>query len=209
MQQALETERRRIARDLHDDLGASLTEIVLLGELARDPSQPPGALQAQVGSIMQKIRQFVAALDETVWTINPKNDSLPSLDDFLADYAERFLTPTGIGCRLEVAEQLPPVPVPASVRHHVLLAVKEALNNAVRHAAARTVWLRLRLRAGQLAIAIADDGRGLELRSAGQGGDGLQNMRSRMEAVHGTVQFESQPGGGTTVTFLLPLASDV
>lgn len=209
MQQALETERRRIARDLHDDLGASLTEIVLLGELARDPSQPPGALQAQVVSIMQKIRQFVAALDETVWTINPKNDSLPSLADFLADYAERFLTPTGIGCRLEVAEQLPPVPVPASVRHHVLLAVKEALNNAVRHAAARTVWLRLRLRAGQLAIAIADDGRGLELRSAGQGGDGLQNMRSRMEAVHGTVQFESQPGGGTTVTFLLPLASDV
>ena len=203
-QRVLEKERRRIAQDLHDDLGASVTEIVLLGELAMDTDHSTGSLPTQMVNIMQKIRQLVGTLDEVVWTINPKNDSLASLAEYLADYTERFLAPTAIGCRLEMADQLPNLPLPANIRHQLLLAVKEALNNVVRHAAARTVWLRISLVPGQFVIVITDDGRGFEVPSGAQGGDGLENMRQRMESIHGTMQLQSRPGGGTTLTFLIP-----
>lgn len=205
LQQALENERRRIARDMHDDLGARLTEIVLLGELAKRGEQTPGALQSQVSGMTQKVRQLVAAMDEIVWTVNPKNDSLPSLAAHLCDYTERFLVPAQLNCRLDVAETLPPVLLTAHIRHNLLLAVKEALNNAARHAAASAVRLRIQLNDDWLCVAVEDDGRGFDVRQPGRSGNGLQNMRSRMEAVGGRAEIQSEPGRGTTVTLLLPV----
>jgi ligand-binding sensor domain-containing protein/signal transduction histidine kinase len=206
MQHALEDERRRIAQDLHDDVGAQLTEIVLVGELAKRGEQTVGGLQAQVSAITQKVRQLVTAMEEVVWTVNPKNDSLPNLAAYLGDYTERFLaraTPTM--CRLDVAENLPPLPIAPQVRHHLLLAVKEALNNAARHASASKVWLRIHLEGPHLNVAVADDGRGFDPARPSRSGNGLQNMRSRMEAVGGSVVIESETGQGTTVTLLLPV----
>ncbi len=206
MQQALEGERRRIARDLHDDLGARLTEIVLLGELAKRGEQTPAALGTQVGGITRKVRQLVTAMEEIVWTVNPKNDSLQGLAAYLCDHTERFLASAQVNCRLDVAETLPPLGLSAHARHNLLLAVKEALNNAVRHAAATQVRLRIHLAEAALWVTIADDGCGFDVAHPRRAGNGLLNLRSRLEAVGGRAEIRSAPGQGTTVTLVLPLA---
>lgn len=205
MQQALESERRRIARDLHDDLGARLTEIVLMGELAKRGEQTPNALQTQLRGITQKVRQLVTAMEEVVWTVNPKNDSLPNLASYLSDYTERFLALAQVSCRLEVDSDLPQMPVNAQVRHNLLLAVKEALTNAARHAAADKVQLRIRVEGTALRIAIEDDGHGFDVNRPGHSGNGLPNMRNRLATLGGRAQIASEPGKGTTVTLTLQL----
>jgi signal transduction histidine kinase len=203
-ERALAEERTRIARDLHDDLGARLTEIILLGEMARGHSEPAGSPPDSLGTVLPKVRQLHAKLSEVVWAINPKNDSIPNLAEFLSDHAQRFLENTPVNLRLEVARDLPPLGLAATVRHNIVLAAKEGLNNAVRHAGASTIWLRIGLEDQHLCITVADDGRGFD--ATGQSsGNGLGNMRARLEAVGGTLSINSAPGEGTAVTFWLPL----
>jgi ligand-binding sensor domain-containing protein/signal transduction histidine kinase len=206
MQQALEAERRRIARDLHDDLGARLTEIVLMGELAKRGEASPGAMQRSLAGLTQKVRQLVTAMEEVVWTVNPRNDSLPSLASYLSDYTERFLALAQLSCRLEVDATLPQVSVNAQARHNLLLGLKEALNNITRHAAATQVRLEIHAAAQQLQIIVADDGRGFDPEHPPHAGNGLANLRSRIESLGGRTEIASATGGGTTITFSLPLA---
>lgn len=203
-QQAMERERGRIARDLHDDLGSGLTEILLMGELAARSELPASELRAQVNAITEKVRQLAAAMDEVVWTVNPRNDSLPRLASYLSDHAREFFRPTAIACRIDVPDELPELPVTAAQRHHLFLAVKEALNNVARHSGASEVWLRLRCDHGQLRVAVEDNGRGLDGASR-ETGDGLSNMRARLEAVGGRAEIEPRAGGGTVVRFILPM----
>lgn len=203
-QQAVTAERVRIAQDLHDDLGAKVTEIVLLGELAKGRGGETGENENQIGTILDGLRQLHASLDEAVWSINPRNDSLADLVDFVSDFAQRFLQHAAVDFHLEVAGDLPPLELSATRRHNVMLAVKEALNNAVRHAAASTIWLRFGIEDRRLGITVADDGRGMK-EAAEKAGDGLQNMRSRLQSIGGSTEIKSTPGGGATVTFWLPL----
>jgi signal transduction histidine kinase len=208
MQSALEGERRRIARDLHDDLGARLTEIVLLGELAKRGEQSPAALGDQVGGITRKVRQLVAAMEEIVWTVNPKNDSLPGLAAYLCDHTERFLAAAQMNCRVDVDENLPSVALSAQTRHNLLLAVKEALNNAVRHAGATQIRLRMHAVGSALQVEVEDDGHGFNPGLARRGSHGLANIRSRLEAAGGNAKIHSEVGHGTRVSLMLPLAAE-
>ena len=205
LEQTLESERRRIARDLHDELGARLTGIAHLGELAMRDSLPPGDVKQQVGFITQRIRQLMGAMDEVVWTINPKNDSLPNIVAFLSDYAERFLDLTGIRWRLEADPEFPAVPVSAQVRHNLLMAAKETLNNTVRHAAATLIEIHIHVENDWLRVVISDNGHGFESGQTRPGGNGLANIRSRMELVKGRAEIRSSAGQGTTVILHLPL----
>ncbi|MCW1921884.1 sensor histidine kinase [Luteolibacter arcticus] len=205
-QQAVTAERVRIAQDLHDDLGAKVTEIVLLGELAKGGGTEMDSDKTQIRSILDGLRQLHASLDEAVWSINPRNDSLADLVDFISDFAQRFLQHAAVDFHLEVAGDLPPLVLSATQRHNLTLAVKEALNNAVRHAAATTIWLRFAVGDGRLSITVADNGRGMK-EAPEKAGDGLQNMRSRLQSIGGSTEITSTLGGGTTVTFWLPLAS--
>jgi signal transduction histidine kinase len=209
LQQALEGERRRIARDLHDDLGSRLTEIVLLGELAKRGEQSPGVLQAQLSGLTRKVRELVTAMQEVVWTINPKNDSLGSLATYLGDHTERFLGSAQLSCRLDVAETLPDLPLTANLRHNLLLAFKEALNNAVRHAGATKVRLRIWLADSRLNVAVEDNGCGFDPGKAARQGNGLPNMRNRMDSLGGDMAINSERGKGTTVTFVVPVEAAV
>lgn len=204
-QQALESERRRIAQDLHDDLGARLTEIVLLGELARRGSRVPEALLQQFGAVTQKVRQLITAMEEVVWTVNPRNDSVPNLAAYLCDYAERFLSSTEMNLRIDVSEDLPGRTMTAAARHHLLLALKEALNNAVRHSAAKEVRLRVAVEADALTVQVEDSGRGFDAAHPPRRGHGLESLRSRVESQGGRFRLRSEPGGGTTVAFTFPL----
>jgi signal transduction histidine kinase len=206
MQQALENERRRIARDLHDDLGSQMTEIVLMGELAKRGDQTSNELSAQVRNLTQRIRELVTSMGDTVWTINPRNDSLPNLAAYLCDHAERFLSPTRVSCRLDVAEELPDVMLASQTRQNVFLVVKEALNNAVKHSDATTVSLRLWIQDGLLKIEVQDNGMGFDVHQPGVLGNGLNNIRIRMENLGGRARITSETGEGTTVYLEMPLS---
>lgn len=205
LEQGLENERRRIARDLHDEMGARLTGIAHLGELAARNSQSSEEMKTQVKSITSRIQQLMGAMNEVVWTINPKNDTLPNIANFLGDYAERFLVPTGITWRLESDPEFPDLPVSAQCRHNLLMAAKETLNNAVRHASATIIQMHIHVEDGQLAVIITDNGCGFETGKARPGGNGLVNIISRMELIKGRVEIQSQPGKGTTVRLAMPL----
>ena len=142
-QHELERERSRIAQDLHDDLGAGLTEIGLLGGLLQDPSRFPTHKQEALDRIVQRCHDLVMALDEIVWAVNPRNDSVNSLGGYLCRYAQGFLEPTAIRCRLEMQETEPDQPLNSEQRHNLFLAFEEALTNVVRHSGATEVRVKI------------------------------------------------------------------
>lgn len=203
--QKAETERRRISQDLHDDLGARLTEIILLGEKAREGNVAAAELQPHIGNMTDKAQALVTALDEVVWTVNPEHDFLPNLADYLSGYAQEFLRHTALRCRLDVAKDLPSVALAAKTRRNILAAAKEALNNTVRHSGGSEVWLRIQCPSRTLVIAIEDNGRGPGDAGVASRGNGLRNMRERIEAMGGRFELLGPPGKGTTVRFQVPL----
>ncbi len=205
LQQSLEQERRRIARDLHDELGARLTSIALQGDLAMRGEEIPAAAKMEIGSLAARVRQLINATDEVIWTTDPGNDSLPNLVEFLCDYIERFLTPAGIRYRLDVPSDLPPVPVQSQTRHQFLLAVKETLNNTVRHSGAKLLMVRLTITNDTLNFVISDNGAGFDVEHSRSGGNGLVNIRNRMSSVEGRAEITSTPGKGTTTMLIVPL----
>ena len=205
LQHSLEQERRRIARDLHDELGARLTSIALQGELAMRAEHFPVAAKGEIGSLALRVRQLINATDEVIWTTDPGNDSLPNLVEFLCDYIERFLTPAGISFRLDVPTGLPRVPVQSQARHHFLLAFKETLNNAVRHSGAKLLMVRLTFASNKLTLVIEDDGVGFDMNNLRPGGNGIVNIQSRMSLVHGRAEISSTFGKGTTTILIMPL----
>lgn len=203
----LEEERSRIAHDLHDDLGAALTQIRFLSALESRDSRAPEDARGRMWQISEKSRDMVASLDEIVWAINPTNDSLASLANYLCHFAEEFFGATAIRCRLDVADALPSAPLTSEVRHHLYLAVREALNNIAKHSGATEVWLRIHVQEPELRIELEDNGRGFTPAAAGSAGEGLANMRQRLEKIGGRYECESRPGAGATCRFVLQLKS--
>jgi signal transduction histidine kinase len=203
-QHALEAERSRIARDLHDDLGSSLTEINVLASTGQRP-QADGTNHANLfQAIAGKARSLIAALDVIVWAVDPEDNLLQSLADYLTGYTEEFFSNTNIACRFKVPVAFPPVTLDGRVRHDLLLAVKEALNNVVRHAEATEVEFCMQFVDGSLEIEIIDNGKGFE-GGSGKGRHGLKNLSSRLLMLGGNCTVESRIAGGTTVMIRLPL----
>jgi signal transduction histidine kinase len=213
-QQALERERLRIARDIHDDLGANLTRISLLSQSALDKAaaaQPP---VQEVSRIYTTARAMTVAMDEIVWAINPQHDKLESVAAYFADFVEEFLSQAGLRFQLEIPLTLPAGTLKGEIRHHLFLALKEALNNTVKHAHATEVVVGLEVRAGTLVLSVRDNGCGFQPEakaghSAGldraRPGNGLENMRRRLEELGGRCTIESEPGHGTRVEFGIDL----
>jgi signal transduction histidine kinase len=193
MLRATERERARIARDMHDEIGGSLTKI---GKLAAGLPDP---------AIAETTREVVLAMDQVVWTVNPRNDSLDSLATYLVHYTEEFLRPAGIACELDIPLILPEVMLASDVRHNLFLATKEALNNAVKHGAPRRVRLGLTVAGGLLSLTVRDDGCGFSPATTAAGADGLGNMRDRLTAIGGELHLISGPGQGTTITMQVSL----
>lgn len=205
-QRALEQERSRIARDLHDNLGSSLTEISMLAETGHcapggdDPKN-------RFGQILNRAHTLVHTLDETVWAVDPAKDNLPSLVRYLTAFAEEFTAAATVSCRVEVPATIPELALTADVRHDLFLATKEALNNAVRHAHPREITFQIHLTSAELRIVIADDGDGFDPAMLSEG-HGLGNLRERMSAPGRRCEITSKPGSGTTVLFVVALPSE-
>jgi signal transduction histidine kinase len=203
-QTVVHKERARIAKDIHDDLGANLTQITLLSELTRQDMAAPVKAGEHVEKISATARQVMKSLDEIVWAVNPRNDTLPHLVDYLGQFTIDFLRAPGIRCRLDLPEHPPELNVPADIRHNLFLAVKEALNNIVKHAGAKEVRLGVDVSNGKLRVVITDDGQGFENPPQDAWADGLRNMRQRMAEIGGDCAIESHSGAGTTITFDVP-----
>jgi len=154
-------------------------------------------------------RQIIKSLDEIVWAVNPRNDSLDRFTAHLCTFAPDFLRAAGISCRLDVPMDLPTALLPANVRHHLYLGFKEALHNVVKHAGATEVWLRLKLDPKQLTLVIEDNGRGFQPGAkAAAGEDGLVNLAQRMSEIGGSFEQQSEPGRGTRTVLIAPLAPE-
>ena len=207
---ALEQERGRIARDLHDDLGSTLTQIAYLGDtLLNRPGLAPD-LAGDIDKMRATAIDATRTLDEAVWAVDPAQDTLESLAGYLAGLAQQLLTDAQVGCRLDIPDTLPPLAVPSDVRHHLFLAVKEALHNVIRHARATEADIRLTVQPPDCRLVIADNGRGFETEAAGAragGGHGLGNIRKRLEAIGGRCEIRSRTGSGTEIelNWRLPL----
>lgn len=203
-QGALAQERARIARDLHDDLGSSLTEISMLATTSPGLHIASQEATERLGMIAGKSRTIIHALDEIVWAVDPQRDTLASASRYLASYAEEFLAGLNVACRVQIPNSFPDQPLPGEVRHHLFLAVKEALNNALRHASASEIRFGIRVLPDQLEISIADNGSGFQVASQSNG-NGLLNLNSRLQKLGGQCEVSSSRGAGTSVCFHLPL----
>jgi len=210
-QRALERERARIARDIHDDLGASLTRITMLSQSVRGEVEGQPQAAEDVDQIYGTARELTRAMDELVWAVNPSHDNLDSLVTYLGRFAQQFLSAAAIRCRLDVPVNLPAWALSAELRHNVFLAFKEALHNVLKHAGATEVHISLEVQRRACVLTIADNGRGFDSRaSAGQAaiqgdggrlspGNGLQNMKKRLEEIGGRCEWNTAPGEGTRV----------
>ena len=205
-QRFLQVERARIARDIHDDLGAQLTQLLLLGEVAQREQPADAAARAQFNQICERARELSHAMDEVVWAINSRRDTLRDFVNYVCKYARIYLDPTPIRCRLDVEPEIPPDAFDLPARRNLLLAVKEALNNAVKHSAAGELFLRIGRKNQRLVVAVEDNGKGFDPARAGVERNGMTNMFQRMSEVGGDCHVASQPGGGCRVVFTVPLA---
>ena len=205
-QNALEAERKRIARDLHDDLGSTLSEISMLCSIAQSSKNP----SAELGKIESRALRSVEALEEIVWSIDPKADSVHSFVGHTSQFAEEFLYSARIRLELIKPSVVMDGTLQAGVRHNLYLAFKETLNNVHKHSKADQVQLRFDLTPEHFSLHVSDNGQGIcpSLVNADTGNSqshGLRNMRARLESVGGLVCIDSQPNRGTTICLQVPI----
>ena len=212
-QQAMERERMRIAKDMHDEIGSKLTKISFMSERAQGELQGQASVAKKLFSIAHTSRDLLQTLDEIVWAVNPHNDTLEHLANYLGQYATEYLQNTNVDCELHIPGGLPEHPFSAEARHNIFLAFEEALNNALKHGRATLIRVDMKFEPGNFQIKITDNGAGFDSgknKAAGpppgtRGGNGLRNMAQRLSDCGGSCPITSAPGAGTTVTFNVPL----
>jgi signal transduction histidine kinase/ligand-binding sensor domain-containing protein len=210
---AIERERARIAHDIHDDLGGQLTLIIMLSDSAREEITDPVQVTDDLNQIYDTACDATRAMDEIVWAVNPKHDTIESLANYLEKFGFDYLEAVGIRCRLDLPKVLPSHRLTSEVRHNLFLAYKEALHNVAKHAAATEVRITYSFEANLLELAVEDNGRGFDVNAiSGSGshgraaaGNGLENMQRRVREIGGECHLQSEPGRGTKVRFQLSL----
>lgn len=203
-ERAIAQERARIARDIHDDLGAALTEIAMRADMGTGGDSYKAA-RPNLDVIAERARGALLSLEEIVWAVEPGNDNLTRLADYLCSLAGGCLEAAGLRCRREVPTGLPEIDLRADVRHNIAMAVKEALVNAVKHSGGKEVRLGLAWEPPLLRIEVEDDGAGFETNGAAHTGCGLRNQKERMTAVGGRAHVGRGSRGGTLAVFEVSL----
>ncbi len=204
-EQAIEKERNRIARDMHDDLGSGLTKIAILSEVAKTQLQQPDKARLQLENISVSSRELVDNMQDIIWVLNPKNDTLESLASYVREYALKFFEPFQSGVQFNYPDNIPVVTLTEEQRRNIFLVIKESFNNIAKHAWCNTVKLQLQKKNNSIIFIIGDDGKGFDVASTRVFGNGLQNMRTRMLQVNGTYDITSSPGKGTVTKISIEL----
>jgi len=212
-ERGIERERARIAQDIHDDIGSSLTRITMLTQSVRSGLDQPYQVAPVLGRIHDTAIEVTHTLDEIVWALDPQHDTLESLARYLARFAQERLGEAGVSCRLDLPMNLPAWLLSSQLRHNLLLAFKEALNNSLKHAAATEVQVTLELGRDEFVITLRDNGRGFDQSRVAdgrsdtrRGGNGLGNLRRRLATIGGRCDIISTPGSGTSIAFTIRLS---
>lgn len=210
----IERVRRAIARDLHDDLGSSLSRISILTEVAKrkqKSGEDIGELLDQVGS---SARELIDALSDSIWAIDPKRDDLKSFATRLRRFAGDLLEAQGIRCEIVLPEAAANTRITSERRRHLYLLIKEAVNNSAKHASARRVVVEMSLQGSTLQVEVKDDGDGFQpgqywAKGSAEVGRGLRTMLQRAHALGGRLDFDTGIGSGTCVRVFMPLDGPV
>jgi signal transduction histidine kinase len=215
-QHALERERARIAQDIHDDVGTSLIRIAMFSQPEHNELDHPQQTAVVLSRIYSTAREMTRALDEIVWAIDPRHDTLDSLIGYMGRFAQELLGAANIRCRLDVPVEVPSWPLTAEIRHNLFLAFKEALSNVVKHAGATEVRISLEVRERDFVFALRDNGRGFDRNqppSSADGriasGNGLRNIERRVVQIGGRCEISSEFGKGTGLSFIIPIPASL
>ena len=213
-QRAIERDRTRIAHDLHDDIGAGLTQLNLLAHATQKILPDPARAEVRVQEMRTAITDMTESLDEIVWAINPRHDSLDSLVGYLGKFIQDFLHRGGVRCLLDFPIELNDIEVTSEVRHGLYLTMREALHNVLRHSGATEVRVSMKHDSGFITFQIDDNGRGFppaDLRPASDpgarrsNGVGLGSMKRRLAEIGGDCTIADRTEGGVSVVLRLPL----
>ena len=201
----LQRERARIARDIHDDIGPRMTMLVLHGEEAQNGFPDGSERNLQLVQICEEARGLLATMDEILWAVNPRRDTMRDFAAYVCNYAEAFLEPAQIQCLFVVDQEMALAPLNLPLRRSLLMAIKEALNNAVKHSQATEVRMQIERQGQRLLVAVQDNGRGFEMTHQKPERNGLGNMAQRVNDLGGRCRVISEPGKGCRVEFTVPL----
>ncbi|HXG58964.1 MAG TPA: two-component regulator propeller domain-containing protein [Thermoanaerobaculia bacterium] len=200
----IERVRSRIATDLHDDIGAGLSRVVILSEVAKQQIESGQNANAALNQIGESARELIDGMSDVVWSIDPRHDSLEDVVWRIRAFASDVLESRGIAFDFDAPAELENVRLTPEQRRHIFLICKEAVNNATRHAGCASVRLSFQLTDHELLGRIHDDGRGFAAGTE-NAGHGVENMRARAESLGGSFELDSAPGRGTFLTFRVPL----
>ena len=203
----LRLERARIARDIHDDLGTRLTQLLLIGEEAQSKLPAESETRGQFSEMCENARNVLGAIDEVIWVVNSQRDTLGEFVIYVCKYAESFLRLAPVRCRFDIQRELPDISLDMPFRRNLLLTVKEALSNAVKHSGANEVAVCVRLQGQTLVAIVEDNGRGFDAGKIDPARHGLKNMMARMNDLGGHCRVRSSPGSGCRIEFEIPLPS--
>ncbi|MDA7535914.1 histidine kinase [Akkermansiaceae bacterium] len=201
--QIIENERLRIAMDLHDDIGTRLSQISLIGTHAQSKSPDPETKDS-LQKISSLTSELVGSLSETVWMLSPKNNDLESLIVFLCRLSSELCRNTNIRCRIDADPVDEYIPITKEFRHHIVLSVKESLNNALKHSQCSEILLKIRVEERMVFIAVIDNGKGFTP-STQIDGNGLASLKRRMQELKGTLDISQPKSGGTQILMKAPL----
>jgi signal transduction histidine kinase/ligand-binding sensor domain-containing protein len=204
-EEALHHERARISRDIHDDLGNGLSVVATLSELAHGDVEKDSA-HKRLDQIYDVANELARNVDEIVWAVNPVNDGWEPLISYFEQYTEYFLGNSSLRFHFVRPADLLDMKVASKTRHHLLLAVREAIGNILKHASATQVSIVMSIKNNTLKIIVKDDGVGFDPEvDAGIGHNGLKNMQRRMNEINGSFEIKSNAGEGSTLTFMAEL----
>jgi signal transduction histidine kinase len=203
-EQAVEKERNRISRDMHDDLGSGLTKIAIMSEVAKKQISEQEKAREQLENISQSSRELIDSLQDIIWILNPRNDTLESLAAYIREYALKFFEPFSVEVQFSYPETFGDIKLSEETRRNIFLVVKESFNNIAKHAWCNMVIVLLKTSHNGVYLKIRDDGKGFNTAAARQFGNGLQNMRNRLEQVGGRYRITSSMGKGTCTEVFIP-----
>lgn len=203
-QKALFTERMRITQDMHDDIGAGLTQISLISESARLHSLPGSNIKNELDDISNTSRQLVDNIGEIIWSLNPQHNTLEILLAHLREQINKLAEYADINCTINFPPVLPEHTITNQQRRNTLLITREIVHNAIKYSQAKELKITLSVEQGCLLFSVSDNGIGFDINCASKG-NGLRNMRQRIDEIGGSITICSVPGGGTQYSYDFPL----
>jgi len=198
----LQTLRNRIASDLHDDVGSTLSSIAIFSELAKQQSKEVVPMLESIGDSSRKMLESMA---DIVWTINPENDNFEKIILRMRSFAYELLGAKKIDFEFNADDSVAKMKLPMDVRKNLYLIFKEAINNMVKYAGADRAFFSISGTKNNLTMLIRDNGKGFDVNKSSEG-NGLKNMKKRAQEIGAKLLIESGAGIGTTIQFLLKVA---